>query len=154
MLPRKIVQFSDGCTSQYKLRDPFLDISCYSEVIGDIKVARHFFESGHGKGPAYGCSGVVKSAITRSILAGSILSCAEDVFSYVSTNLLKDDEAFKRTFIFIDKKDVHRERPPKSKAQTVIGTMQLHCVKAFSPGIIKTRKVSCMFGHRKRNLQK
>ena len=89
LLPRKIVQFSDGCSSQYKSRVPFLDISCYSEVLGDIKVERHFLGSGHGKGPADGCSGVVKSAITRGILAGSILSCAEDVFSFVSTNFVE-----------------------------------------------------------------
>ena len=42
---------------------------------------RHFFGSGHGKGPADGCSGVVKSAITRGIIAGNVLSSAEDIFS-------------------------------------------------------------------------
>lgn len=86
---------------------------------------------------------VVKSAITRGIIAGNILSCVADIFLFVTTNLTKDDDTFKRTFILVDKKDVLRERQSRSKALTVIGTRQLHCVKAVAPGIIKTRRVSC-----------
>lgn len=57
--------------------------------------------------------------------------------------MTKDDDTFKRTFILIDKKDVLRERQSRSKALTVIGTRQLHCVKAVAPGMIKTRRISC-----------
>ena len=57
--------------------------------------------------------------------------------------MTKDDDTFKRTFILVDKKDVLRERQSRSKALTVIGARQLHCVKAVAPGIIKPRRVSC-----------
>ncbi|CAC5404055.1 unnamed protein product [Mytilus coruscus] len=132
-----------GCSSQYKSKVPFFDISSYAEELDGIKVERHFFGSGHGKGPADGCSGVVKSAITRGIIAGNVLSCAEDIFSFVTSDLTKDGDTFKRTFLLIDKKDVPRSRPLRSEAVTVPGTRQFHCVKAVAQGLIKTRRVSC-----------
>jgi hypothetical protein len=76
-------------------------------------------------------------------IAGNVISCVADIFLFVTTNLTKDDDTFKRTFILVDKKDVLRERQSRSKALTVIGTRQLHCVKAVAPGIIKPRRVSC-----------
>ncbi|CAC5356074.1 unnamed protein product [Mytilus coruscus] len=95
---KQCIQFTDGCSSQYKSKVPFFDISSYAEELDGIKVERHFFGSGHGKGPADGCSGVVKSAITRGIIAGNVLSCAEDIFSFVTSDLTKDGDTFKRTF--------------------------------------------------------
>lgn len=41
--PRKIVQFTDGCSSQYQSKIPFSDISCYGEDLEDIEVERPFF---------------------------------------------------------------------------------------------------------------
>ncbi|VDH99491.1 Hypothetical predicted protein [Mytilus galloprovincialis] len=137
------LQFTDGCSSQYKSKVPFFDISSYAEELDGIKVERHFFGSGHGKGPADGCSGVVKSAITRGIIAGNVLSSAEDIFSFVTSDLTKDADTFKRTFLLIDKKDVPRSRPLRNEAVTVPGTRQFHCVKAVAQGLIKTRRVSC-----------
>ena len=140
--PSKIVSFTDGCSSQYKSKIPFMDISCYKDDL-DIDVERHFFGSGHGKGPADGCSGVVKAALTRAVIAGNVLSTARDIFSFVTKNLTKDDELFKRTFVFVDKKNVPRQRPLRKEALTIPGTRQLHCVKSVAQGKVLTRKVSC-----------
>lgn len=143
MSPKQCIQFTDGCSSQYKSKVPFFDISSYVKELHGIKVKRHFFGSGHGKGPADGCSGVVKSAITRGILAGNVLSSAKDIFSFVTSNLTKDGDTFKRGFVFIDNKDVARLRSLRTEAVTVTGTRQFHCVKAVAQGLIKTRRVSC-----------
>lgn len=135
----KIVNFTDGCSSQYKSKIPFMDISCSKDDL-DIEVERHFFGSGHGKGPVDGCSGVVKAAWTRAVIAGNVLSTAGDIFSFVTKNVTKDDELFKRTFVFVDKKDAPRQRSLRKEALTIPGTRQLYCVKSVAQGKVLTRK--------------
>jgi hypothetical protein len=135
----KIVQFSDGCSSQYKSRIPFMDISCYKDDLG-IELERHFFGSGHGKGPADGCSRVVNVALSRAVISGNVLSTAGDIFSFVTKHLTKDGDLFKRTFVFVDKEDVSRQRPLRKEALIIPGTRQLHCVKSVAQGKVLIKK--------------
>ncbi|XP_064597452.1 uncharacterized protein LOC135463917 [Liolophura sinensis] len=139
----KMVQFTDGCGSQYKSKVPFLDLSYSKEDFG-VKFERHFFGSGHGKGPADGCSGVIKSAVTRAVKTGqAVVRGAEEFFSHCSQHLARDTEDFKRPFHFLQKKDIIRDRPDRTAAMTVKGTRQIHCVQPVKPKTIRTRGLSC-----------
>lgn len=136
----KIIQFTDGCSSQYKSKRPFLDIS-----EAKISTERHFFGSGHGKGPADGCSGVVKASATRALLGGVVLNSAKDVFNFLSKKMTKADEDgnFRRSFYFCSSSDVRAHCTKTPQLQTIKGTRKLHVVKGVGSGIIECRKLSC-----------
>lgn len=77
------------------------------------------------------------------MIAGNVLSTAGDIFSFVTKNVTKDDELFKETFVFVDKKDAPRQRSLRKEALTIPGTRQLYCVTSVAQGKVLTRKVSC-----------
>ena len=56
------VQFTDGCSCQYKSREPFSDISMSQSELGH-NVVRNYFGSRHGKGPSDREGGVIKSKV-------------------------------------------------------------------------------------------
>ncbi|PJE77756.1 hypothetical protein CI610_03318 [invertebrate metagenome] len=63
----KEIQMSDGCSAQYKSRQPLTDLS-YSILDFGFPSERHFFGSRHGKGPSDGAGAVVKSFVRRGVL--------------------------------------------------------------------------------------
>ena len=84
-----LIQFSDGCSSQYKSKIPFYDLST-----AKMSMERNFFGSSHGKGPADGTSCVVKAAVTRALKGGKVLKNSTDVFECCKQNLQKDERKF------------------------------------------------------------
>ena len=54
----RYIQYTDGCSSQYKSKHAFMDISCASEEFG-CTIQRNYFGTRHGKGAADGESAVV-----------------------------------------------------------------------------------------------
>ena len=62
----RIIEFSDGCASQFKSHGPFADISNSIQDFG-VPIERHFFGSPHGKNDSDGVSGVIKSAVRRAV---------------------------------------------------------------------------------------
>ena len=60
--PTKIVQFCDNCSRQYKSKWPFQFIS-----EAGILTIRMFFGACHGKGPADGAVGGIKSVAKRAV---------------------------------------------------------------------------------------
>ncbi|XP_021339567.1 uncharacterized protein LOC110440744, partial [Mizuhopecten yessoensis] len=133
VLIRKIVQFTDGCSSQYKSKIPFLDISARNGM------DRNFFGSGHGKGPADAVSGVVKSAVTRAVKGGQFITNAKQLKEFGDQKLARDQPKLKRTFHLLD--NIKRDRNREGK--TVKGTRKLHSVRGISYGKIGTRALTC-----------
>ena len=77
-----IVEFTDGCSGQYKSKSPFADNS-YTKLTHGISFERNFFGSRHGKGPSDGVSGVVKSAVRRAVISRRVtINTAEEMFDY------------------------------------------------------------------------
>ncbi|XP_070203171.1 uncharacterized protein [Littorina saxatilis] len=77
-----IVQWTDGCGSQYKSKGPFADISHALDDHGST-FERNFFGSRHGKGPSDGESAVVKHNAATAIKGGAaIVTDAKDLFDY------------------------------------------------------------------------
>lgn len=65
----KHIQWSDGCSCQYKSKGPFSDVA-FAPKKYKFPVERHYFGSRHGKGPSDGEGGVVKRSATTAVLCG------------------------------------------------------------------------------------
>lgn len=65
---QRLIEFTDGCSCQYKSKLPFADISFCQDDLG-VRLERHYYGSRHGKGPSDGVSGVVKSAVRRAVVS-------------------------------------------------------------------------------------
>ena len=79
--------FSDGCSSQYKSKLPFLHLTELSSTT-EIKIERHFFGSSHGKSLCDACGGVVKACVIRAVAAGKVnILIHPNIFSVTWTQL-------------------------------------------------------------------
>ncbi|MEE8209109.1 MAG: hypothetical protein V3T88_09210 [Nitrosomonadaceae bacterium] len=89
----KVVVFSDGCSSQYKGKGTFADLSL-SHVPG---LERHYFGIEHGKGD--GEIGILNRALDRAIASNAVITNAEDTYTYCVKNLVLNEPTSKRTFL-------------------------------------------------------
>ena len=135
----KIIQFTDGCPGQYKSKIPFMHLSQYP-----TPTERNFFGSRHGKGPADGCSSVVKSAVTRAVTGNTvIIKNGQQFYKYCLNNLAKDSGHSRRTF-FYKKKSTDRPKHNTSGLTTLKGSHALQSVKSVGQvGVLCTRSLSC-----------
>lgn len=81
---------------------------------------RNFFGSGHGKGPADGCSG--------AMIACTVINSVTYFFDYFKAYLTKNESDFKSIFNFVQGVDI--TRPDKTAAKTLQGTSQ--CKRGFT----------------------
>lgn len=139
------VQFTDGCSAQYKSREPFMDLSCGLEDY-DFSVERNFFGSRHGKGPCDGLGVVIKQAARRAVERREVtITNAKDMYDHCSQSLTlkkgKDEECCHklRTFFIVSNIKRNRSRNP-SKA--LPGTRKVHCVKGVQYGQVAVRNLS------------
>lgn len=65
-------QFTDGASSQFKSREPFMDVSSCMIDHGIVIERTGVFLSYHGKGPCDGVGGIVKAAARQAVLAGEV----------------------------------------------------------------------------------
>ncbi|XP_060789811.1 uncharacterized protein LOC132894247 isoform X2 [Neoarius graeffei] len=139
-----VVEFTDGCGSQYKSKAPFADISNSKGAHG-LSLERCYFGSRHGKGPSDGVSGVVKSAVRRAVLSRKVtVNCAEDMYNFCSQNLTKlNCDGQLRSFYLVKRGEIQRERPITQVRSALAGTRVLHSVRCVSPGVLDTRLYSC-----------
>ena len=141
-----VIQWTDGCPSQYKSKGPFSDISCALSDFG-CTFERNYFGSRHGKGPSDGESAVVKHHAATAVKAGStIIANAKDLFDYCYASTLNKQPAddckhFLRSFFWVSTGDIQRDR--NRPVRTLKGTRSFHSVKCVAQNIITTRHLSC-----------
>jgi hypothetical protein len=142
------VHFTDGCSSQYKSKGPFYDISLAINDYG-FTLERCFFGSRHGKGPSDGESAVVKRKASVAVAAGStVIRNEEEFFRFAVENMTKESEIdgicnhFRRTFFWVGTETIKRDRD-QTRMKTLPGTRLLHSVKCVDKGCLGTRKLSC-----------
>ncbi|KAL8611894.1 hypothetical protein ACOMHN_033639 [Nucella lapillus] len=68
IIVQKQFQFTDGAASQFKSREPFMDVALSTSDYS-FPIERSFFGSSHGKGPCDGVGGMVKAAAKQAVLA-------------------------------------------------------------------------------------
>ena len=139
------IEWSDGCSSQYKSKGPFFLLQQRGSEGQEIW--KHFFGSRHGKNPSDGESAVVKSSITRAVKCRrATITNAESFFDFAKRNLEKDDsengcQHFKRSFLFLKSADITRKPMPKLKPLT--GTRSIHAIISNNGRELKYRSLSC-----------
>ena len=75
----RLVQISDGCSSQYKSHKTFEDIT----EIEEVAVERIFYGSRHGKSSSDRVTAHVKSAVRRAVRAQqAVINNAQEMFTY------------------------------------------------------------------------
>lgn len=79
----RVVEWTDGCASQYKCKYSFADISKQK-----FACQRNYFETSHGKSPCDGLGSVVKNSCYKAVITGkAILRDAKSVFQHCMDNL-------------------------------------------------------------------
>lgn len=143
-----VVEWSDGCSSQYKSRGPFSSIAASIEDL-NATLERNYFGSRHGKGPSDGESAVVKHHAATAVKAGSaVIATPEDLMEYcTATSLNKQPSGdkcqhFLRSFYFVSEQSVEATRV-NNNLVTVPGTRTFHSVRCAERGQILTRHLSC-----------
>lgn len=149
---QRLIQYSDGCSGQYKSKTPFTDLSFGSEDLGIPTVERHFFGSRHGKNPCDGEGGVLKNCADRAVRSEKDveITSAEDFFLFAKSRLSRGPvlENFscnhsRRVFYFVSNGDVDRNRPSRTQVSTLPGTRLLHAAVGLGEYSLKTRRLSC-----------
>lgn len=148
----RLVQFSDGCSAQYKSKTPFTDLSFASQDLGIPTVERHFFGARHGKNPCDGEGGVVKNSASRAVHSENDLriNSAEDFFLFAISRLtrgprLEDGSCnhSRRAFYLVKKGEIARNRPARTEVSTLPGTRSLHAAVGIGRYHLKVRRLSC-----------
>ena len=142
-----LVQWTDGCASQYKSKGPFADISCALDDLG-CTLERNFFGSRHGKGPSDGESAVVKHGAATAIKTGAaLINDAKDLFDFCMVSKLNQQPTefscthFRRSFFWVPSHEIARNRGRLVK--TLKGTRSLHALKCVEQHVVMTRQLSC-----------
>ncbi|XP_070574408.1 uncharacterized protein [Ptychodera flava] len=138
-----MVIFSDGCSSQYKSRTPFADVS-FAEKDVQCSIERNYFGSRHGKGPCDGEGGVIKAALSRAVKNQEFIpTCPQAVYDFCQKSLAKSTNSFRRTFYWTETGDIQRDRPSRV-VKTVKGTRKLHSVRSTGEVYaLQSRDLSC-----------
>ncbi|KAL5503158.1 hypothetical protein EMCRGX_G010065 [Ephydatia muelleri] len=88
-LPKCMVYFSDGCSSQYKNCKNFLNLTHHEDDFG-MPAEWHFFATSHGKGPSDGVGGSVKRSAARASLQRPYhdqIMTPRQLFEYAKANI-------------------------------------------------------------------
>ena len=136
-MEREVI-WSDGCISQYKGRSTFADLSLSSDAR-----ERNYFGSEHCKGESDGEIGVVNRAVDRAILGRKVvINTANDLWGWCCENLASDSTYSKRSFVYVAKGDINRQRP-ETDVSTVKGSRGFHQIHVAAPYELKVRRLSC-----------
>ncbi|XP_038055143.1 uncharacterized protein LOC119727354 [Patiria miniata] len=134
----KEVLWSDGCQSQYKGKGTFADLSLSSDAR-----ERNYFGSEHGKGEGDGEIGVVNRAVDQAILGRKVvINSAKDMWGWCCANLASDSMYSKRSFVYVAKDEISRERP-ETDVTTLKGSRGYHQIQVAAPYKLKVRRLSC-----------
>lgn len=141
-VPKQVIQFCDNCAGQYKSKGPFQFISD-----AGIPTIRMFFGARHGKGPADGVVGRVKSAVHLAVKGRQVVIrnalefvkyCAEK-FAVNSYDSLKKQK-FIQEFFYVD--NIKREE--EIVAVTSSHTRSFYSIRSTGKFcVIEARQVSC-----------
>ncbi|KAJ8050271.1 hypothetical protein HOLleu_03406 [Holothuria leucospilota] len=145
----KLIHFTDGAPTQYKSKVNFADVSMSLDDFG-FPTEKHFFGSRHGKGPCDREIGVLKKQANLAVNARQVeIANAHDLYSFGQANLtrpkIQNEHCHeKRSFFFVKKGEIDRDRPDRTDVKPLKGTLQLHCVTGTGdPYKVYSRERSC-----------
>ena len=151
LLITNLVQFTDGCASQYKGKKSFVDASLSVQDNG-VPMEKHFYGSRHGKAPCDAEIGTLKRQARDAVTSRqAIINTPDEFFAFCQDKLTRLDSCGfhnTRQFVFIDKNDVDHERTERfSEIKPLEGTHQLHCIRGDRPYKVSYKERSCFCKH-------
>lgn len=149
---KKLTIWSDGCGSQYKSKQPFINLAG-SFGHPDVAMEWNFFGCRHGKNASDGETGVIKTAMARLILSSQItIDNAKEFHQAAAQHLTKLDGFSLRHLYFVPSDDIKSARASQRKPKTVKGTMSIHSIVVNSgSGSISIKSASCFCVHCRNN---
>ena len=143
--------FSDGCSSQYKSRLPFLHLTQLQADHPKVRIRRHYFGAGHGKSLCDSAGGTIKNCASRAVASGKAsIQSAQDLYNFCLRDLSISlsghcaDDHIVCTFELIKTDEVKRDGISVEDLKCVKGTQSIHCVvPSGSEGSLCVRLLSC-----------
>lgn len=139
-----LVQFTDGSPTQYKSKISFFHLSKRR----GFSMERNYFGSRHGKGPADGCSAVVKSKVRRAVLGKRArIQNAQQMYDYCVEHMVIDSRGpdcchARRVFFLIE--TIPKTDRNQTNLKPVTGTRKIHQVRSTGvEGQVAVRNLSC-----------
>ena len=143
-------EFTDGCSSQYKSRNCFYDVSCSEEDFGFI-TRRNFFGTAHAKGPQDAAGGRIKLHCDLGcIKKGVKIQSARDAYNYLqetftsptTSGTKKAPVKLKRRIFKYEEKVNGSQR--FAKTITTEKVRKLHAIRSCGEsGTLYVRELSC-----------
>ena len=141
-VPERIIQFCDNCSGQYKSKGPFQFIS-----EAGIPTIHMYFGAHHGKGPADGAVGWIKSAATRAVKGcQAVIHNAREFFEFYQKKFEHNHYSLERNREFIQEFFFFEEIAQNEEVVAVISQKTRSFYSPTSTGefcIIEVREVSC-----------
>ncbi|KAK3762158.1 hypothetical protein RRG08_024963 [Elysia crispata] len=137
--------FSDGCSSQYKSKLPFLHLQELQIMHPSLKICRHYFGSNHGKSLCDSSGGTVKNCASAAVKNGqAIIQSSKDMFEFCNDYLsisppINGCQHLVRSFVHFDAV----KRPTNGcELKALKGTRDFHCIRPTGAGL-DVRALSC-----------
>ena len=96
-----MVEFTDGCSCQYKSRNCMGDISTACQHLNYASISRNFYETSHAKGPQDAAGGFLKKQADLAVLRGTTkIQSARDFYDYANKYLVVPKSGIYKRRIF------------------------------------------------------
>ena len=100
-----MIEFTDGCSCQYKSRNCMGDISTVCSTLNYFKLSRNFYETSHARGPQDATGGFLKKQADLAVLRGKFeIQSTKHFFHFATANLTEPKSGIykRRMFRYID----------------------------------------------------
>lgn len=147
-IPIKIenmVEFTDGCSCQYKSRNCMGDISTACGTLNYSKISRNFYETSHAKGPQDAAGGFLKKQADLAVLRGKCeIQSAKDFFQFANTNLTEPKSGIYKRRIFRYIGNINRDERA-NEYKPVRDNRKIHHISSLSisPKRLSVANLSC-----------
>lgn len=140
---QRLIVWSDGCSAQYKSKQPFTNLA---SKFGnpDIDFEWHFFGSRHGKNASDGETGVVKSKMSRLMIGEQVfIDSAEDFAKAAAKHLTNLDGDSLRHIYFVPTHLIELTRSKQLPPKAIRGSRDIHAIHVTQTGVLATNTASC-----------
>ncbi|XP_021351030.1 uncharacterized protein LOC110448874 [Mizuhopecten yessoensis] len=136
-----MIEFTDGCSAQYKSRHCMGMSSFVCSEMGYEKFQRNYFETSHAKGPQDAAGGLLKRMLDQAVMKGTTIQNGSEVYNYASKYLDKPKGGVYRRRIFRYVDEIDRSAPKTFKP--VANNRKIHQIFSNKDGEILVRAHSC-----------
>lgn len=139
---KRLIVWSDGCASQYKSKQPFVNLAGKFEQ--KIDVEWHYFGSRHGKNASDGETGVIKTKMSRLLIANQVMvDSAEQFAKAAAEHLTHLDGTSWRHIYYVSSDAIGKTKERQLARKTIAGSRDIHAVRVAETGIVFSNAASC-----------